>query len=116
MPLVELAASSGGVATPARPRDAIEGIGSPQDCLALARLSGGEALKRHKCCPARICGHVACPAHEVRGKAETNRKQCAGCHSVYYCDAQCQKGAWKNHKLVCAILKAAGEVAEGAKR
>ena len=106
-PLVDLAASSssGGVATLARLRDAIEGIGSPQDCLALARLGGGEAFKRQKF-QTCICSNVFCPR-----TAGENKKKCAGCGSLYYCDAQCQKVAWPTHKHICAILKAAGEAA-----
>lgn len=28
-------------------------------------------------------------------------RSCSGCKSVYYCDANCQKSDWKQHKLCC---------------
>eukprot|EP01104_Vermistella_antarctica_P003852 TRINITY_DN1419_c0_g4_i1.p1 TRINITY_DN1419_c0_g4~~TRINITY_DN1419_c0_g4_i1.p1 ORF type:complete len:335 (+),score=58.34 TRINITY_DN1419_c0_g4_i1:2-1006(+) len=33
--------------------------------------------------------------------AEGKRRRCAGCHSVYYCSAQCQKDDWKTHQTEC---------------
>ncbi|ORY32417.1 hypothetical protein BCR33DRAFT_534887 [Rhizoclosmatium globosum] len=32
-------------------------------------------------------------------------KYCARCNAVRYCDANCQKLAWKGHKLECNLLK-----------
>lgn len=31
----------------------------------------------------------------------TDMKRCARCKSEYYCNKECQKAAWKDHKLVC---------------
>lgn len=30
------------------------------------------------------------------------RKKCSGCRCVYYCGPECQKAAWRTHRLVCA--------------
>ncbi len=46
----------------------------------------------------RVC--AAC------GKAETVEKKlskCAGCQSLVYCDAACQKDDWRRHKPACRI-------------
>jgi hypothetical protein len=32
-------------------------------------------------------------------------KHCSGCGSVAYCNADCQKNGWKQHKLTCARLE-----------
>eukprot|EP00986_Skeletonema_menzelii_P009825 scaffold4586_cov152-Skeletonema_menzelii.AAC.5 len=39
------------------------------------------------------CGHC--------GKYESNLLQCSRCKSVHYCNRECQKKAWKTHKLEC---------------
>lgn len=38
------------------------------------------------------------------------KMRCARCKAVRYCDAQCQRGAWKNalHKGECGLLAAGG--------
>lgn len=35
-----------------------------------------------------------------------NLKRCSGCHLLRYCGTECQKKAWKLHKLECKFLKA----------
>ncbi|ORY73054.1 hypothetical protein BCR35DRAFT_354190 [Leucosporidium creatinivorum] len=30
-------------------------------------------------------------------------RKCSGCSAARYCDARCQKAAWKKHKLVCGV-------------
>lgn len=35
------------------------------------------------------------------GKEEQKISRCSQCKSTYYCDSNCQKLHWKNHKLVC---------------
>lgn len=30
--------------------------------------------------------------------------QCKGCRFIYYCSKECQKAAWKRHKLACHIF------------
>ena len=34
-------------------------------------------------------------------KSITSFKKCSGCKKVYYCDRQCQKNDWINHKNSC---------------
>lgn len=34
-----------------------------------------------------------------------NMQTCSACHRAYYCNAICQKTAWKNHKPVCKVLR-----------
>lgn len=38
------------------------------------------------------------------GKSPSTLKQCNKCHSVSYCDKDCQKAHFKTHKKVCAGL------------
>jgi hypothetical protein len=41
------------------------------------------------------------------GKKDENGvtlKKCAGCHSVFYCNAECQKKDWSNHRVACKRL------------
>ena len=35
------------------------------------------------------------------GKKPSKPHRCARCHKVLYCDSECQKAHWKEHKLVC---------------
>lgn len=43
--------------------------------------------------------------------------KCSGCHYVYYCNRDCQTGAWKVHKSECACLKrASGKIIPDAAR
>jgi len=44
----------------------------------------------------RICAYCGSP---------NNLKQCSGCHSVFYCGSDCQRGAWKTHKPECTKMK-----------
>ncbi|KAH7037351.1 uncharacterized protein B0I36DRAFT_313855 [Microdochium trichocladiopsis] len=37
-------------------------------------------------------------------------KQCAGCKKVWYCDRDCQKGHWADHKAACARSKRSANV------
>ena len=47
--------------------------------------------------PCRFCGALA----EVK---------CANCKSVYYCDRNCQKRNWKEHKTACKQIKTVNEI------
>ena len=39
-------------------------------------------------------------------ESDTKLKCCAGCRSVYYCDAKCAKIHWDNgHKKECKVMK-----------
>jgi hypothetical protein len=31
--------------------------------------------------------------------------RCSKCHNEWYCSRDCQKSAWKQHKLVCHLIK-----------
>ena len=49
----------------------------------------------------RGCGHIKCTILRPSSKKSFG-KLCAGCQSVRYCGAQCQKADWKgNHKGAC---------------
>ncbi|CAH0520334.1 unnamed protein product [Peronospora belbahrii] len=49
------------------------------------------------------CDKRAAPGKEL--------KRCTRCKCTFYCDAQCQRGHWKDHKVSCAPL---GSIANGA--
>ncbi|KAI8930811.1 hypothetical protein NX059_011834 [Plenodomus lindquistii] len=38
------------------------------------------------------------------GKSPDSLKQCIKCHSISYCNKDCQKANFKTHKKVCASL------------
>lgn len=56
----------------------------------------------------KVCG--ACGADGAT-------KQCSACQRAWYCDRNCQKGAWKTHKKACKkVAAAAAAQATGAKK
>ncbi len=44
-----------------------------------------------------VCGYEAC----VKPSKYNPLLWCSGCRAVMYCDAGCQKGDWKGHKVAC---------------
>ena len=36
-------------------------------------------------------------------------KRCTGCKFVKYCNVDCQKADWKNHKSVCKTIRSGNE-------
>ena len=49
----------------------------------------------------RGCGNINCTTLRPSSKKSFGRL-CAGCQSVRYCSAKCQKADWKgNHKAAC---------------
>ena len=56
------------------------------------------------------CGKPAAPGKKLHG--------CAGCHSVWYCDATCQKADWRagGHKARCKKLAAARAAIKASER
>jgi len=42
-------------------------------------------------------------------KSAGNLARCAGCLSVYYCSAKCQKSDWKDHKVTCKFIQGTPE-------
>ena len=54
--------------------------------------------KRKKTTFKRCCVH--CRKQET-GKEEKKMMQCGKCKEVYYCDADCQKKDWADHKKTC---------------
>eukprot|EP00741_Cyanophora_paradoxa_P015327 tig00000194_g14795.t1 len=66
----------------------------------------------------RVCGNASrrrpgCVPHEPRPQAFS---KCSGCKQVWYCSAECQKAAWKEHKPRCRELRRAFEEAEAAQQ
>jgi hypothetical protein len=39
-------------------------------------------------------------------KRSTTLQDCGGCGTVSYCNRDCQRGDWKNHKTICANMAA----------
>ena len=55
------------------------------------------------------CG--GCGVARIPSSGSKEKARCSRCHSVMYCDAECQRAAWKAHKPVCRFLQsAAGDV------
>jgi hypothetical protein len=52
--------------------------------------------------PLRLC--CAC------GRSDERLKLCTACHAALFCNADCQRAAWSEHKPTCAVL-ARGDVA-----
>ncbi|KAJ3515076.1 hypothetical protein NLJ89_g1990 [Agrocybe chaxingu] len=51
----------------------------------------------------RQCCNVACPAR-TSGKRSEKKSACQKCQSVFYCDRECQKKDWSQHKRECATF------------
>jgi hypothetical protein len=58
---------------------------------------------------ANIRHNPLCGTREQLGTDAERMKYCAKCREAYYCDAECQKLDWPDHKGRCKILKAAAE-------
>ena len=54
-------------------------------------------LPSEKIGPCGFCGSLA----EVK---------CSNCKAIYYCDRNCQKRHWKQHKTACKQIKTANEI------
>ena len=40
------------------------------------------------------------------GKLSNSKiKICSGCNKIYYCNRECQKRDWKNHKAICKTIQ-----------
>lgn len=50
-----------------------------------------------------VCGHCTKPS-AINEDGEPTIKACNKCHSVWYCNKDCQKSDFKAHKKVCAAL------------
>jgi TPR repeat protein len=59
---------------------------------------------RHVC----TCTSVSCATAE---KYDAD-SLCAGCRSVYYCSAECQRADWKGHKPACKVATAEREASQ----
>jgi len=53
---------------------------------------GGNMIEMKSSC--LNCGATEC-------QEGTPLKKCSGCRTVYFCSGECQKAAWKEHKIVC---------------
>ena len=58
-------------------------------------------------CTEHLC--AVCGQHVVDGKVKMCR--CAGCKSVWYCGARCQKVDWKLHRAECMAIKSGKQAA-----
>ena len=54
--------------------------------------NGGNLIEMKSACA--NCGATEC-------QEGTPLKKCSGCRTVYFCSGECQKAAWKDHKIVC---------------
>jgi hypothetical protein len=62
--------------------------------------------------PSRMCGHCGLFEASTIRDDETNKeneqpeafKKCSKCMVEYYCNRNCQKAAWKDHKLICNTI------------
>ena len=62
----------------------------------------------------KTCANKAkCPLREepVARRGRLDLKSCSGCRAVFYCDSNCQKAHWKEHKKACKALKEAAFIA-----
>jgi hypothetical protein len=48
---------------------------------------------------------VKCKTCNKLGGKNNNLKKCNGCNKVYYCNVECQKKDWKNHRNICKSNK-----------
>lgn len=64
----------------------------------------------------RAKGGGECGECDRCGAWLAKQKKCSGCKAVCYCDALCQKAAWKTHKKACKAAEggagASGEAGE----
>ncbi|KAJ7749977.1 hypothetical protein B0H16DRAFT_1460997 [Mycena metata] len=65
---------------------------TPTDFLALTNLSC------HNC-------HKIKVEESPSGKSSGGR--CSGCRRLWYCSAECQKGNWPQHKVICNVIRSA---------
>ena len=71
-----------------------------QDGVTAARMAGHMGrLQMVRAIVARRCAHC----HAVEGS--TKLMACSRCNAVRYCRRECQKAAWKAHKLECVPCK-----------
>jgi len=52
--------------------------------------------------PREVPATSGAPECSSCGKASGALKRCSRCKSAAYCSVECQKRAWRQHKLVCA--------------
>ncbi|KAJ8075581.1 hypothetical protein PM082_021211 [Marasmius tenuissimus] len=51
-----------------------------------------------------ICGSTKCPLRRTL-KMDHKFKRCNACHFEIYCSVECQKSAWKQHRLQCSAKR-----------
>ena len=69
-------------------KDSQENPDYPPMCCG--KCTSTEKLVPNKC---HYCGKMG------------NFQKCAGCNGVKYCDKDCQKSDWPNHRKVCKVIK-----------
>ncbi|RLN45311.1 hypothetical protein BBJ28_00009237 [Nothophytophthora sp. Chile5] len=61
------------------------------------------------------CGRCGAVQRFTPDNPEGKLMTCGGCRSVAYCSRECQKRAWKKHKVECKAIRAQREQAEAQK-
>ncbi|RLN14509.1 hypothetical protein BBJ28_00013498 [Nothophytophthora sp. Chile5] len=61
------------------------------------------------------CGRCGAVQRFTPDNPEGKLMTCGGCRSVAYCSRECQKKAWKKHKVECKAIRAQREQAEAQK-
>ena len=67
----------------------------------LKKINGKTKEKGPIKLPLSTCANCGGTRAAVKAGMIPNLKKCAGCESVVFCSAACQKAAWKSHKKVC---------------
>ena len=50
------------------------------------------------------------------GRNDVTPKLCSSCLSAQYCSLECQRGCWRDHKVLCKTIRDMTEREEGRKR
>ncbi|PRW58171.1 SYS1-like protein [Chlorella sorokiniana] len=85
---------------------------SMQQCWEQCGEAAQARVEIAQAAAARSCACLACCTFVGGGPAAgegKGRKRCSGCHTAWYCSAECQQRAWKveGHRQACKALAAA---------
>lgn len=77
----------------------------------LAQQQGEEAvLSARALGEAKRCGHVGCTNLAGISDSSVRLQRCTGCKTVRFCNAECSKAAWRNHRTACRAIQAQAAV------